>query len=48
MASLTNLSARALSELIATRDVSCLEVMQAGQDHALLTLAASMEPILGA
>ena len=29
MASVTDLSARALSELIATRDVSCLEVMQA-------------------
>ena len=29
MASLTDLSAGALSELIATRDVSCLEVMQA-------------------
>ena len=29
MASVTDLSARVLSELIANRDVSCLEVMQA-------------------
>ena len=33
MTSITDLSAHALSQLIATRDVSCLEVMQVFLEH---------------
>ena len=36
MTSITDLSARALSQLIATRDVSCLEVMHVFLDRTVV------------
>ena len=44
MTSITDLSAHALSQLIATRDVSCLEVMQVFLERTVLNHGRFRKP----